>query len=60
MFGHKANTTLAANKPGVWQLIAHPDMENEWNKTNTLEDKLLNARRAAEEIAAWRRMVKAR
>lgn len=60
MFGHKTNAALAANKPGVWNLIAHPDMENEWNKTTAIEEKLLKARRAAEEIAAWRRMVKAR
>lgn len=63
MFGQKA--TLANGRPaprkiGVWNIIAHPDTADEWNKPNQIEARLTEARRSAEEIAAWRRLVKAR
>lgn len=60
MFGKLANGRPAPRTVGVWNIIAAANIENEWNEPNQIEERLINARRSAAEIAAWRKMVKVR
>lgn len=60
MFGKLANGRPAPRPVGVWNIIAAANIENEWNEPNQIEERLINARRSAAEIAAWRKMVKVR